>query len=239
VDRKGYKKRTMFAIKSAVPRVSILRSIRRTEVSNFVHFQARSYASEQKKEKTINLKGFITVGIFASIILTQVVDAVQKEKPLPRSMSEAEYYRQQQRLKRKVSLFTDEQKQVYFLKGVALPDIQLDGVTVIDPKKLVADEKKDESSKYHALLNDTDQIPRGLIVDLISKYLGSQPDGKFLVLNYPSDIKESTQFEDKVVTIKKLIALKQDAVDDVVKYYKTVDKVGEIDSLDELKQIVQ
>jgi hypothetical protein len=229
----------MFAIKPALPRVSILRSVRRTEASNFVRFQARSYGSEQKKEKTINLKGFITVGIFASIILTQVVDAVQKEKPLPRSMSEAEYYRQQQRLKRKVSLFTDEQKQVYFLKGMVSPDIQLDGVTVIDPKKLVEDEKKDESSKYYALLNDTDQIPRGLIVDLISKYLGSQPDGKFLVLNYPTDIKESTQFEDKVVTIKKLIALKQDAVDDVVKYYKTVDKVGEIDSLDEIKQIVQ
>lgn len=201
--------------------------------------QARSYASKPQKEK-INLRGFITVGIFASIILTQVVDAVNQEKPLPRSMSETEYYRQQQRLKRKTSLFTPEEKEVYFLKGI--PSVpQLDGVVVIDPSQLLEQERNDESSKYHALLNDPDykQIPRGLVVDLIGKKLGSQPDGKFVILDFPGDTKESTQFEEKVVQIKGLVYPKNSAADDVVKYYKTVDKVKELGSPDELISLVQ
>ncbi|CDR44443.1 CYFA0S14e02784g1_1 [Cyberlindnera fabianii] len=197
--------------------------------------------ADDKKDKKVNFRSFITVGIFASIILTQVVDAVNKEKPRPRSLSESEYYQQQARLRRKVSRFTPDNKEVYFVKAaekVEKSQIRADGFTVIDPSDLVEMEKNDEHSKFHALLNDpsTTTIPRGVVIDLIGNFLATQPDGKFVVLNFPSDIKESTQFEDKIVTIKSLINVGQsETTDDVVKYYKTVDKVNQVSSVADIK----
>lgn len=234
----------MFGVKRLSARVLGLRSGIRPQFTSFPRVPARCYASKSSSDNKINLKGFITVGIFASIILTQVVDAVLKEKPRPRSMSEAEYYRQQQRLKRKVARFTDAHKQVYLLKSdkpLSADDVKLDNVTVIDPKELVQAEKDDDTSKFHALLNDPElrDIPRGVVIDLILKYLESHPDGKYLVLNFPTDIKESTQFEDKVVTVKKLISLNAQGIDDLVKYYKTVDKVKDISSISELKTVFE
>lgn len=231
----------MLGVIRTIPRMSARRGCSLGRSSGLGCSQVRNYASEsENKDKKINLKGFVTVGIFASIILTQVVDAVQKEKPMPRSMSESEYFRQQQRLKRKASRFTEEDKQVYFLKGQSAKDVKIPGINVVDPEALVEQEKNDESSMFHALLNDPglNQVPRGLVIDLIGKYLGSQPNGKFLVLNFPSDVKESTQFEEKIVTIKNLIALKDQDVDDVVKYYNTVQKVKEINSVSDLNTIL-
>ncbi|CCH44680.1 hypothetical protein BN7_4248 [Wickerhamomyces ciferrii] len=194
--------------------------------------------------KSVRFRNFIAIGIISWVILAQVVEAVNKEQKGSRSMSESEYFKQQMKLKRRKALFTQEEKQVYFVKADKnqddLKELKLDGFELIDPSKLVEREKNDKESLYNALLNDPDTktLPTGLLVDLISKELKNNESKKFVVINYPPDIKESVKFEEKAVTIKKLIHLSDDkeskVEDDVLKYYNTVNKVQTIESTEDL-----
>lgn len=194
-------------------------------------------------------RNFVAIGIISYVILAQVVEAVNKENPKPRSMSESEYQKQQMKLKRRKAFFSQDDKKVWFVKSDAdeesLKNLKLDGFEVINPNDLIEAEKKDEESLFNALLNDpeTKKLPIGLLVDLILKKLKSSESKEFIVINYPPDIKESVKFEEKVVTIKKLIHLKKSETeqedDDVVKYYKTVGKVDEIKSTDDISSHLQ
>lgn len=192
-------------------------------------------------------RNFIAIGIISYVILAQVVEAVNKNNPKPKTMSEREYQIQQLKLKRRKAFFTQDDKNVWFVKSntdeQSLEGLKLDGFEVINPNDLIEAEKKDETSLFNALLNDpeTKEIPVGLIVDLILKKLKSSESKKFLVINYPTDIKESVKFEEKVVTIKKLIYLKNSEKDDddVVKYYKTVGKVDEVESTNDISNHLQ
>lgn len=209
---------------------SILRPVGGRRVFERVSRGIRLQSTDQKN-KTVDFRTFVTVAIFGSIILTQVVDAVVKEKPRgQKGMSEAEYYKLQQRLKRKVALFTPEEKEVLLFKDATVKDVNVtelskQGIDVINPLDLVESEKNDKESKYYDLLNDPDlkQLPRGLTVELIGKALKNSPNSKFIVIGFPQDVKEAIQFEDKIVTVKNLV-VSGNADDDVFKYYKTVNK---------------
>ncbi len=153
------------------------------------------------------------------------------------------------KLKRRKAIFTQDEKSVWFLKSddpEKLKSLKIDGFEILDPNVLLEKEKQDKDSLYYALLNDAEYetLPTGLLVDLISKQLKASDSKKFIVINYPSDIKESVKFEEKVVTVKKLIHLKSsqdkgDDDDDVVKYYKTVNKVDEIKSDKDITKLLE
>jgi hypothetical protein len=223
---------------------SVLRQVR----GSTARFQ--STKPKGKNSSTIDFRTFISVSIFASILLTQVVDAVNQEKPRGQrgGMSEAEYYKQQQRLKRKIAMFSPDEKQVLLWKNGEISQIgnieQLNehGVAVIDPVKLVDLEKQDKESKFYDLLNDPElkELPRGLVVDLIGKFIKESKQEKFLVVGFPPDVKESIKFEDKIVTIKNLVITDQsDENDDVYRYYKTVNKSKKVDTIQEVTELFE
>ncbi|KAH3675880.1 hypothetical protein WICMUC_002450 [Wickerhamomyces mucosus] len=204
--------------------------------------------SDKKSESSVNFKNFIAVGIISSIILTQVVEAVNKESPnrSSRSISEAEYARQQQRLKRRVALFSDQDNlSVRFLwSDKDIGDLYLPGFEIIDSLKLIEEEKGNKDSKYYDLLNDPSfQIPRGLINELVKKKLieAKQDENgpkKFIIIldkNTNYDMKDFIQFEDRVITIDNFIILNSEKLHDAQRYYQTVKKVLKVDSVDELK----
>ncbi|CAM9024419.1 unnamed protein product [Wickerhamomyces anomalus] len=206
-------------------------------------------SSKPDPDRGPRFRNFIALGIISYVILAQVVEAVNKENPRNKSMSESEYFKQQMKLKRRKAIFTQDEKSVWFLKSddpEKLKSLKIDGFEILDPNVLLEKEKQDKDSLYYALLNDAEYktLPTGLLVDLISKQLKASDSKKFIVINYPSDIKESVKFEEKVVTVKKLIHLKSsqdkgDDDDDVVKYYKTVNKVDEIKSDKDITKLLE
>lgn len=228
---------------------SCLRSVRTAKP--LVQTSTRRYLSERSKpdpDKGPRFRNFIAIGIISYVILAQVVEAVNKQNPRPKSMSESEYIKQQMKLKRRKALFTQEQKSVWFIKSddsEGLKSLKIDGYEIIDPSVLLDHEKQDKDSLYHALLNDpTFKIPTGLVVDLIAKKLQASEGTKFIVINYPDNIKESVKFEERIVTIKKLIHLtsnegSKSEEDDVVKYYKTVNKVEDVQTDEELSKLLE
>jgi len=225
-------------------RLALLRPLCHTSpTSQLFRSPAKRFASSKPSSSKPNpdrgprFRNFIALGIVSYVILDQVIAVVQKENPNPKTMSESEHFKQQMKLKRRKAIFSQDDKQVWFIKAEgdaqeSLKGLNINGFEVIDPSALIEREKKDEESLFNALLNDpeTKKIPTGLLVDLILKELQKSSGKKFVVINYPTDIKESVKFEEKVVTIKKLIHLANEQngeSDDVVKYYKTVNKVDE------------
>ncbi|KAH3684980.1 hypothetical protein WICPIJ_004059, partial [Wickerhamomyces pijperi] len=204
--------------------------------------------TNNKSEKSVNFRNFISVGIISTIILVQVVDAVNDSntgnRNAGRSMSEHEYARQQARLKRKKAVFDEDDIEVKFLwsdKGISR-SLSVPGYQVINPLQLIEEEKQNKESRFYDLLNEKDfVIPRGLVNDLVKNKLLAEAGKKkkFIVvvddaLNY--DMKDFIQFEDKVKTIDKFVVLNSDTLHDAQRYYQTVKKVAKIDSLDQLSE---
>lgn len=207
-----------------------------------------SKKSKPKSDTAVNFRNFISLGIISSLILVQVVDSVNDantgNKNVGRSMSEAEYARQQARLKRKKAAFDEDELDVKFLwsdKGVP-QDLKVEGYEVISPLALIEEEKQNKESRFYDLLNDPSfKIPRGLVNDLVKNKLlaESQSQKKFIVVlddKLEYDLKDFIQFEDKVKIINNLIVLNSETLHDAQRYYQTVKKVVKIDSLDDLEQ---
>lgn len=195
------------------------------------------------------LKNLIAIGILGTIVLVKVVDTINEQNPRPRSLTESEYRKQQQRLKRLKCMFRPDEKPVYLLRArggkVSKSEVQqlkqFSQFEIVDPDELVNREKSDPNSQYFSLLNDPSikKLPFGLKSALIGAYLKQhdQPGTNFLVINFPENIKESVKFEENIVTIKKLLDVNEtgsSAYNELVSYYKTVDKVVSASSLDQL-----
>ena len=134
-------------------------------------------------------------------------------------------------------------------------------VSVLDLNQLV-NEQINNSGKYNILLNQTLEsidenndgfkynfsyklkpgIFTSIINDEILKIKEINPKmGRFIILNYPPNIKEAIKFEQNISNKDMLIKLnnnnnKND--DDIIQYFETVDKVIDINKISKLEPLI-
>lgn len=127
------------------------------------------------------------------------------------------------------------------------------GAKVIDLNELV--ERQLEGGKYHILLKEnlethdpkangfaysfTYRLKPGIFTQLVSDEIKKEKDadpgaGRFLLLNYPPNIKEAIKFEQNVCSRDTLLVLKDEEDNNVVEYFETVDKIKHVKDLPKL-----
>lgn len=138
----------------------------------------------------------------------------------------------------------------------------LKNVAIIDLNELVEDQlsNKNGKEKYNILLNSTlestDSNPESfkfkftyklksgiftqIVNDKITELKNENPElGRFIILNYPPNIKEAVKFEQNVCNRDNLIILNNEKDNsDIVQYFQTVDKVIDFNKLENLKPLI-
>lgn len=134
----------------------------------------------------------------------------------------------------------------------------VDHVGVVDLNELVEDQLKN-GGKYHVLLRDTLEgdegdkvdgfryqftykLKPGLFTQIVNDEILRQKNengslGRFLLLNYPPNIKEAIKFEQNVCKRDTLLTL-QDDNNEMVDYFSTVDKVKRARDLTKLEPLI-
>lgn len=102
-------------------------------------------------------------------------------------------------------------------------------IVVLDPSKLVADEKADETKRYSALLNDLDSshkpYPPGLITAILKNHINflmntreGTFDTNYIIKNYPQTTSEAIKFENDVSDISRCLVLHFDMLNELPKH---------------------
>lgn len=193
-----------------------------------------------KKEPRIRYILYMIALSWAAIFF--VSSKVDKKKPM-QSMTEREFqeYEKQTGIKRRHKLIHSDQNSKY--KFYVIPYIhnneQIEKIeqslaksdpnrknVVIDPAKLVLEEKEDEGAKYSALLNDLDAMkkpyPPGLITAIIKQHINllintreGTFDTNYIIKNYPQTTGEAIKFENDIGDISKCLIMHYDMLNEL------------------------
>ncbi|KAI5949986.1 AIM36 [Candida theae] len=199
--------------------------------------------SKAKKEPRIRYIAYVVAVSWVAIWF--VTGQVDKKKP-KQYMTEREFqeYEQSTGIKRRHKLIGPDLNSKY--KFYVIPYIysneELDKIqsslkkadpsrkiVVLDPSKLVAEEKADEGKRYSALLNDLDAThkpyPPGLITAILKnhiQFLINTREGTFdtnyIIKNYPQTTGEAIKFENDVSDISKCLVMHFDMLNELPKF---------------------
>ncbi|KAI5954099.1 AIM36 [Candida margitis] len=198
--------------------------------------------SKTKKEPRIRYIAYLVAVSWVAIWF--VSGQVDKKKP-KQYMSEREFqeYEQSTGIKRRHKLITSDlnSKYKFYVIPYIYSDEELENIrsslkkadpsrkiVVLDPSKLVAEEKADETKRYSALINDLDAAhkpyPPGLITAILKnhiQFLMNTREGTFdtnyLIKNYPQTTSEAIKFENDVSDISKCLILHYDVLNELPK----------------------
>lgn len=241
---------------------SFLRNSLPKTVPSLSRSAVRHYARPSKKNQP-RFRYLVYTFLFSSAALVFVTLQVDRKPPPKTSFSEKEFqeYEETTKLRRRHQIITEELSQK--IKFLVLPFIKSElvedfatkfnksetVVKVIDPEKLIANEKADNSRKFLYLLQELSAtgkpLPVGLLTALIKEevqaYLAENPNPSptnFFITNYPQTTDEAIKFENDIGDIRSCLVLHYDMlnelpergaeferrINNVVGYFDTVGK---------------
>lgn len=222
-------------------------------VPSNLRFVSTKPSKLKKSEPRLKYLLYIVGFSWVAIILTT---ADLKSKPDFKSTREYKEYEESTGLRRRNKIINYEKNEQYKFYTVpfvhsstAISDIEKSllssdpskQVKVIDPVDLIAQEKEDESRKYHYLLHNLDEqkkaYPKGLITALIKQevsfYLNTRSgtfDTNFILKNFPQTTEDAIKFENEVSDVQNCLVVKSD-IEDFLKSDKSPDEVRLIDNV--------
>lgn len=237
---------------------------------NFPYSRAQ-YSSARNEETGPKFRYLFYMFLFSTGVLYLVANRLEKKKPKT-SFTEKEFEEHEinKGLKRRQKLVPSTQNDMYRFYVVPYTEPILNmtkinedsnsrTVKVIDSQWLISEEVKDDSRKYHYLLQDLLEkqlpFPRGLITALfkeeIRNYLNTRNglfDTDFILTNFPQTIEEAIKFENEVSEIKKCFvdqgrldklesqgeSSKSRSLDNVFGYFNIVKKTSRIDTKEQI-----
>lgn len=229
----------------------LLRQLPRTSV--------RSASSEfgGKKDSGFNIMNFVVVALIGTGIFGVVVhrvdlqDSTKSMLKRKNTFTDQEWEQYMSSIKRKVLLFNPS-VQVYCVpspdeKKVAQLKSKIPNLKTVDLNDIIKDEIENHQERFGSLLSShlvssengyqfNSRLASGIFTKLMRLRLEElkTPDAndKYLLLNYPNNLKELIKFESDVAVVKKLILFKQES-NDISDYFDTVNKVSKISKIDD------
>ncbi|CAK9435646.1 uncharacterized protein LODBEIA_P03730 [Lodderomyces beijingensis] len=199
----------------------------------------------QKAKKEPRVKYILYMVAISWVAIWFVSGQVDKKKP-KQYMTEREFkeYEESTGIKRRHKLIGPDKASKYrfFVIPYIYNDEQLSKVAesvsqidpdrqtkVIDPVKLIAQEKEDDGARYSALLHDLDAArkpyPPGLVTAIIKEHIRllmntreGTFDTNYIIINYPQTTSEAIKFENDVADVSKCLIMHFDILNELPKH---------------------
>ncbi|KAI3406760.1 AIM36 [Candida oxycetoniae] len=218
----------------------------------------RNYASIKNSEQQPRVRYILYMIALSWAGVWFVSGRVDKKKPM-QSMTESDFrkFEESTGIKRRHKLIGSDIKDKY--KFYVIPYIYTENLLqkveeslrkadpsrkniVIDPVKLISQEKQDEGLRYSALLNELDALrkpyPPGLITAIIKEHIRffiNTREGtfetNFIIINYPQTTSEAIKFENDVGDIDKCLIMHFDTINELPQH-KNDEQVRNIQNVD-------